>query len=57
MNECRRHHFVARYSEEYINPGFTHVKGMFPEDLKALMTYKKYVYDICTKCGKIVKEL
>lgn len=53
--ECK-HHFEARYTEEFHNPGFSSIKGCFPEDLKKLMTYKKYIYDICTKCGKVINN-
>jgi hypothetical protein len=49
------HHFEARYTEEYNNLGISHIRGCSPDELKALMTYKKYVHDICIKCGKIIK--
>lgn len=53
--ECR-HHFVARYSEESRGIKFSECSGISIEELRSLMTINKYVYDICTKCGKIIKD-
>lgn len=45
------HIFEPRYNEE-IDPHITHFKELSLEEAKAFIV-KKYIYDICTKCGII----
>lgn len=57
MKECK-HHFEARYTEEESNLASrlsnVHIQNM--EGFRQMLIIKKHVYDICTKCGKIVKD-
>jgi hypothetical protein len=56
MNKECRHHFEARYTEESRDWDVQSVRGCSPEEFRKLVTLQKYVFDICIKCGKVIKE-
>lgn len=53
-NGGNQHKFLPRY-DEIPSPVNMQTKGMIlPEEARKLMYYKKYLFDICEWCGKIV---
>lgn len=60
-HDCSKHghRFEARYSQELsdlFRNGFT-AERISPEKLKKILFCQKYVYDVCVKCGKIIKPV
>jgi len=55
---CREgvHKFEPRYDEEPNPYRFTSVKGIFSEDMRELMIIRKYVKDVCVRCGKTIER-
>lgn len=53
------HKFVARYSEKESSSPVTRFKsegGHSISDLRQLIFYDEYVYDICIWCGKVINR-
>lgn len=57
IKECR-HKFEPRYDEENVDGSISiSVQGYLDADgLRKLSVINKYIYDICTKCGKIINR-
>lgn len=53
-NGGNRHKFSPRYNEK---PRLTNMQtkgSISPEDMRKLLYYNEYLFDICEWCGKIV---
>ena len=50
------HKFKPRYDEEPNVYKFANVKGIFPNDMRELMIIRKYVKDVCVRCGKTIRR-
>ena len=55
-NGGNKHNFQPRYTDVPNVRVPTSGSGLSNEALKILLMHNEYVYDICTWCGKIVKE-
>ena len=61
MKECK-HKFKPRYNKEWTSPvveimktpGLRKISGA--QDSEIYLKKETYIYDICVKCGKIIKE-
>jgi hypothetical protein len=55
-NGGKQHKFSPRYSEEP-NPNPIHTNlALFPNQMRELIYYKEYLFDICEWCGKKVTK-
>lgn len=55
-NGGRKHKFVPRYDEVPNNIKFSAIEGVYPEELRKLLYYNIYLFDICEWCGKKIKK-
>jgi hypothetical protein len=55
-NGGQRHKFEPRYTEVPRQQSGMKVKNMFPDDIRSLLYYQKYIHDVCVWCGKIISQ-
>lgn len=62
MSECPRkdwHFFGCKFQpryDEYPREGRYNKITMYAEDLREFMTLRRYVHDVCTRCGKTIER-
>ncbi len=58
-NKCynggNKHKFEARYNE-LPNNNIRDIPYSEDDDVRSMLYYKEYVYDICTWCGKVIEK-
>jgi hypothetical protein len=55
--DCERsgHKFELRYNEVPSGVNIERSKGASVSDIRSLLFYNEYLYDICVRCGKIIR--
>jgi len=51
------HRFEPRYSEEPSGYTFSGMRGVSASALRDLLVVKRYIHDVCVKCGQIAEKV